>query len=121
MDMSPKKSRGKGANVLPGTSSKELSIIAFANVGAWSRWLAVHHTTEVGVWLKIAKRGSKSPSVTYTEAVEIALAWGWIDGQKGKLDEAWWLQKFTARGSKSIWSKINREKALVLIEAGKMQ
>ena len=71
--------------------------------------------------MKIAKKGSSARSVTYAQALEVALIWGWIDGQKGKLDEAWWLQRFTRRGPKSIWSKINREKAIALIEAGEMK
>ncbi len=71
--------------------------------------------------MKIAKRGCNSPSVTYAQALEVALVWGWIDGQKGKLDDAWWLQRFCPRGPKSIWSKINRDKATVLIEGGKMK
>ena len=66
------------------------------------------------------QEGVGQASITYAEAVDVALAWGWIDGQKGKFDEAWWLQKFTPRGSRSMWSKINREKAIALIAAGKM-
>jgi uncharacterized protein YdeI (YjbR/CyaY-like superfamily) len=73
------------------------------------------------VWLKIAKKDSKEVSVTYAEALELALAWGWIDGQKGKLDDTWWLQRFSRRGPKSIWSKINRDKAVALIDAARMQ
>ena len=98
-----------------------LPVLSFADARAWSRWLASHHASSRGVWLKIAKKGSKSESVTYAEALEVALIWGWIDGQKGKLDDAWWLQRFTPRGPKSIWSKTNREKAVALIEAGKMK
>jgi uncharacterized protein YdeI (YjbR/CyaY-like superfamily) len=104
-----------------GKTSTKLPIVSFADVRAWSKWLASHHASSPGVWLKIAKKGSKSASVTYAEAVEVALAWGWIDGQKGKLDDCWWLQRFTRRGSKSIWSKINREKALALAAAGMME
>jgi uncharacterized protein YdeI (YjbR/CyaY-like superfamily) len=96
-------------------------IVSFVDAAAWSRWLASHHGSSRGVWLKIAKKGSKSASVTYAGALEVALAWGWIDGQKGKLDDAWWLQRFTPRGPKSIWSKINRDKAVALIEAGAMK
>src|SRR5580692_3461449 len=119
--MSPRKSPGKGAASLPGTSSQEPLVLSFPDARAWSRWLAPNHASSPGIWLKIAKKGSKIASVTYAEALEVALAWGWIDGQKGKLDEAAWLQRFTPRGPKSIWSKINREKAVALIEAGKMQ
>ncbi len=104
-----------------GTPTRDLPVLSFADTRAWSRWLASHHASSRGAWLKIAKKGSESESVTYAEALEVALIWGWIDGQKGKLDDAWWLQRFTPRGPKSIWSRINREKAVALIEAGKMK
>jgi uncharacterized protein YdeI (YjbR/CyaY-like superfamily) len=103
------------------TATNDLPVLSFATTRAWSAWLALHHASSRGVWLKIAKKGSKSASVNYAEALEVALVWGWIDGQKGKLDDAWWLQRFTPRGPKSIWSKTNREKAVALIEAGKMK
>jgi uncharacterized protein YdeI (YjbR/CyaY-like superfamily) len=95
--------------------------LSFETPGAWSAWLASHHASSRGLWLRIAKKASKARSVTYAEALDVALAWGWIDGQKGKLDDAWWLQKFTPRGPRSIWSRINREKAMALIEAGTMK
>jgi uncharacterized protein YdeI (YjbR/CyaY-like superfamily) len=82
--------------------------------------LATHHASSRGVWLKIARKGADSPSVTYSEALDDALAWGWIDGQKGKLDDVWWLQRFTPRTAKSPWSKINRANAERLIAAGTM-
>ena len=84
-------------------------------------WLKKHHATSGGLWLKIAKRGAAEPSVTYPEAVEIALCWGWIDGQKKGLDEQHFLQRFTPRRARSIWSKINVDKAEALIAAGRMQ
>jgi uncharacterized protein YdeI (YjbR/CyaY-like superfamily) len=93
---------------------------SFADTEAWSAWLASHHASSRGVWLKIAKKASSTASITYAEALEVALAWGWIDGQKRKLDEASWLQRFTPRAPRSMWSKINREKAIALIAAGKM-
>jgi len=99
----------------------ELPIVSFANARAWSKWLATNHASSRGVWLKIAKKGATSASITYVEALEVALAWGWIDGQKGKLDDAWWIQRFTRRGPKSIRSKVNREKAVALIETGNMK
>ncbi len=71
--------------------------------------------------MQLAKKASGIPSVTYVEAIETALCYGWIDGQKQSHNAEAWLQKFTPRGRKSIWSKINREKALSLIENGKMQ
>lgn len=98
----------------------EMPVISFAETEEWSAWLAARHHTSSGVWIKIAKKGSGQASITYAQALEVALASGWIDGQKGKLDRAWWLQKFTPRGARSMWSKINREKAMALIAAGKM-
>jgi uncharacterized protein YdeI (YjbR/CyaY-like superfamily) len=117
----PKQSGKQRTTALRSSALKQPPIVSFASVGEWSNWLAMHHASSRGVWLKIAKKGSGSPSVTYAEALEVALVWGWIDGQKGKLDDEWWLQKFTPRGPKSIWSKINREKAVALIEAGEMK
>jgi uncharacterized protein YdeI (YjbR/CyaY-like superfamily) len=103
------------------TATKDLPVLSFKDARAWSTWLASRHASSRGVWMKIAKKGATATSANYKEALEVALAWGWIDGQKGKLDDAWWLQKFTPRGSKSSWSKINREKAAALVEAGEMQ
>ena len=98
-----------------------LPTLSFDAPRAFSDWLVDHHGTSRGVWLKLAKKASGSVSITYAEALDVALAWGWIDGQKQRGDEASWLQKFTPRGARSVWSKINREKALALIEAGAMQ
>ncbi len=95
--------------------------LSFADSRSWAAWLAAQHRSSRGVWLKIAKKGSDRDSVTYAEAVEVSLAWGWIDGQKRALDDAWWLQSFTPRAPRSIWSRINREKAVALIEAGEMK
>jgi len=98
----------------------ELPILPFKTQRAFGAWLKKNHGQSPGVWLKLAKQGA-SPSVTYAQALEEALCYGWIDGQKKGFDEHWWLQKFTPRGPRSIWSKINREKALALIGAGRMQ
>jgi uncharacterized protein YdeI (YjbR/CyaY-like superfamily) len=98
----------------------DIPVVSFADAREWSAWLVSHHRSSSGVWLKIAKRASGNVSVTYAEALEIALVWGWIDGQKGTFDAAWWLQKFTPRGARSMWSKINRDKAIALMAAGKM-
>ena len=84
-------------------------------------WLAGYHASSRGIWLRLAREGVGHVSITYAEAIDVALAWGWIDGQKQRGDEASWLQKFTPRAAKSVWSKINREKALTLIDAGAMQ
>ena len=97
-----------------------LPVRTFASQAALAAWLAKNHDKSDGVWLKLAKKGARTPSVTYAEAVEVALAWGWIDGQKQALDDDWWLQKLTRRSAKSLWSKINRDKATALIAAKKM-
>jgi uncharacterized protein YdeI (YjbR/CyaY-like superfamily) len=100
---------------------KGLPVHPFATAAAWSAWLARHHADARGIWMKIPKKGATATGITYAAAIETALAWGWIDGQKDKHDDAWWLQKFTPRGPRSLWSKINREKALALIAAGEMK
>jgi uncharacterized protein YdeI (YjbR/CyaY-like superfamily) len=100
---------------------KDKPVYLFANQKAWATWLAKNHASSSGVWLRIAKKGGDVKSVSYAEALETALCYGWIDGQKQTFDDATWLQKFTPRGAKSIWSKINREKAEQLITSGKMQ
>jgi uncharacterized protein YdeI (YjbR/CyaY-like superfamily) len=93
----------------------------FKNAKAFEAWLKKNHAKSDGLWLQIAKRGAAEPSVTYPEAVEIALCWGWIDGQKKGLDEQHFLQRFTPRRARSLWSKINVGKVAALIEAGRMQ
>jgi uncharacterized protein YdeI (YjbR/CyaY-like superfamily) len=98
----------------------DLPILPFKTQRAFGAWLKKYYAKSPGVWLKLAKQGS-SPSVTYAQALEEALCYGWIDGQKQAFDEDWWLQKFTRRGPRSIWSKINRDKALALTAAGRMQ
>ena len=99
----------------------KLDLAIFDGPRAWAAWLTKHHAVSRGVWLKLAKKSAHTPSVTYAEAVEVALAWGWIDGHKRAHDDKWWLQKFTPRGAKSVWSKINRGKAEALIAAGEMK
>lgn len=93
----------------------------FVNRETWAAWLDKNHRKSGGLWLRLAKKGSGLRSVTYGEALEIALCYGWIDGQKrGESDQAW-LQRFLPRSAKSIWSKINREKARTLIASGRMK
>lgn len=96
-------------------------MLPFASRDAWEGWLAEHHASASGVWLKIAKKGSGIESVSYAEALNVALCYGWIDGQKGSFDETWWLQRFTPRKPRGTWSKINRDKAERLIAAGRMR
>jgi uncharacterized protein YdeI (YjbR/CyaY-like superfamily) len=98
-----------------------LPILSFASRKKWEEWLDEHHQTSKGLWLKIAKKGSETATVSYAEALDAALCQGWIDGQKGAFDDQFWLQKFTPRGPKSTWSKVNREKAQALIQAGRMK
>jgi len=98
-----------------------LPILAFATQHDWEAWLEEHHADTAGLWLKITKKGAAAPSVTYAEALEVALCFGWIDGQKAALDEWHWLQKFTPRRAKSIWSRVNRAKVEALMAAGRMR
>ncbi len=97
-------------------SRAELPIMLFEHQEAWAAWLESNHAESPGLWLRHAKKAAGRASVTYDEALAVALCYGWIDGQKKSYDESSWLQKWTPRGAKSIWSKINREKALKLIE-----
>lgn len=101
--------------------SLELAPTLFKSAKAFEAWLKKNHATSDGLWLKIAKRGSNETSVTYPEAVEIALCWGWIDGQKKSLDDQHYLQRFTPRRVRSVWSRINVNKVQALIDAGRMQ
>lgn len=96
-------------------------VVLFKTREAWERWLRQHHDDAPGVWLRLAKKDSGLTSTSYLEAVEVALCYGWIDGQKRPHDHSCWIQKFTPRGRRSIWSKINREKAEALIRTGRMQ
>jgi uncharacterized protein YdeI (YjbR/CyaY-like superfamily) len=95
-------------------------VLAPASADAWEKWLAANHARSSGVWLRIPKAGAGA-SLTYPAAVEAALTWGWIDGQKRGLDATAWLQRFTPRAARSIWSKINCAKAEALVASGRMQ
>jgi uncharacterized protein YdeI (YjbR/CyaY-like superfamily) len=101
--------------------STDLPLLPFTNKQKWADWLAKQHDQSSGVWLKLAKKDTDIPSVSYEEALDVALCYGWIDGQKKGFDEQYWLQKFTPRGPKSIWSKINTEKVERLIASGEMK
>ena len=93
----------------------------FANQNEWEDWLAKNGSTSTGLWLRLAKKGARQATLTYAQAVEGALCHGWIDGQKQAHSEEYWLQRFTPRSAKSVWSKINKDKAEALIAAGKMR
>ncbi|MBV8947267.1 MAG: YdeI/OmpD-associated family protein [Solirubrobacterales bacterium] len=98
-----------------------LPILEFADRTLWENWLQDHHASSPGVWLRIAKKASGIPTVTHAEALEDALCYGWIDGQRAPHDETFFLQRFTPRRPRSKWSQINREKAIELIELGRMK
>jgi uncharacterized protein YdeI (YjbR/CyaY-like superfamily) len=99
----------------------ELPTLLFATPAELEAWLEDNHAESEGLWLKIAKKGVEPPSVTYGEALELALCFGWIDSQKRGHDERHFLQRFTPRRPRGRWSKINREKAEALIAAGSMR
>jgi uncharacterized protein YdeI (YjbR/CyaY-like superfamily) len=101
--------------------AQSLPRLAFRDQQAWADWLQINHGTSSGLWIQLAKKGSAGRSLSYAEAVEVALCYGWIDGQSKANNATSWLQKFTPRRKRSIWSKINREKAERLISEGRMQ
>ena len=96
-------------------------IVHCADAEEWRRWLDAHASESDGIRLAIAKKGGDYHSVSYAEALDEALCVGWIDGQKWALDEHHFLQNFGPRRARSIWSRINRDKATALIESGRMQ
>lgn len=116
----PKKAGKKSAGSKTAGQDQNVVPRLFKNQSAWSAWLDKNHSRSSGIWLRLAKKNSGLQSVAYVEALETALCYGWIDGHKRPESEQAWLQKFCPRSAKSIWSKINREKALALIRAGSM-
>jgi uncharacterized protein YdeI (YjbR/CyaY-like superfamily) len=101
--------------------TEELPTLLFATPAELESWLADHHAESDGIWLKIAKKGVEETSVSYAEALELALCFGWIDSQKRGFDERHFLQRFTPRRPRGRWSKINREKAEALLAAGSVR
>ena len=99
----------------------DLPVLPFASAGAWERWLEREHARAPGVWLQIAKRQSGIATVTYAEALDVALCFGWIDGQRRGFDATWFLQRFTPRRPGSRWSKINTRHVERLLSAGRMR
>lgn len=100
--------------------SAELPTLLFASQRKWADWLDRYHASSPGIWMRLAKKNGSAISVTYAEALEEALCYGWIDGQKKSGDADTWLQRFTPRRPKSIWSKINCEKAAALEKAKRL-
>jgi uncharacterized protein YdeI (YjbR/CyaY-like superfamily) len=100
---------------------KELPVVSFPSESAWEKWLLKYHESLAGVWIKFAKKQSGIPTVTYAQALDVALCHGWIDGQVKRLDDSYYLQRFTPRTLRSKWSKINCGKAARLLDAGRMR
>jgi uncharacterized protein YdeI (YjbR/CyaY-like superfamily) len=101
--------------------SDPLPVMTFDSTDAWDAWLGAHHADSPGLWLKIAKKGAAGRTISYSEALDVALCHGWIDGQKGRYDDEYWLQRFTPRKPASKWSKINTERVAALIASGRMR
>lgn len=99
----------------------ELPILPFPTIDAWEAWLEREHARAAGVWLQLAKKGTGIATVTYAEALDAALCFGWIDGQVRRFDATWYLQRFTPRRPRSRWSKINVDHAERLIATGRMR
>lgn len=99
----------------------DLPVLPFESAAAFELWLEAEHASAPGVWIRMAKKASGIPSVTWDEAVPVALCFGWIDGQRRGLDETWFLQRFTPRKPRSRWSRINTEHVARLIDAGRMR
>ncbi|GAB3408883.1 YdeI/OmpD-associated family protein [Massilia agilis] len=96
-------------------------VLECSHQAEWAQWLAANHASSAGVWLRHAKKGNPQRTVTYAEALEVALCFGWIDSRKQSAGELHFLQRWTPRSARSIWSKVNREAALRYIEQGRMQ
>jgi uncharacterized protein YdeI (YjbR/CyaY-like superfamily) len=99
----------------------DLPVLPFASAAEWETWLEDNHAEAPGVWLKIAKKASGIATVNAAEAIDVALCFGWIDGQRGRFDDQWFIQRFTPRRARSRWSQINREKVEQLTAAGRMR
>jgi uncharacterized protein YdeI (YjbR/CyaY-like superfamily) len=99
----------------------DLPILAFPDQAAFEAWLEKEHATAPGLYVKLAKKGTGVPSVTYAELVETCLCFGWIDGRGNRLDERFHLQRITPRRPRSIWSQKNVERVEALTEAGRMR
>jgi uncharacterized protein YdeI (YjbR/CyaY-like superfamily) len=101
--------------------SKKLAGLPFKSPKDWEAWLGRNHATSTEVWVKLAKKSSGIPSVTYMEAVDVALCYGWIDGLSKSVDEKFYVQRFTPRTAKSNWSETNCRKVEEFIAQGKMK
>ncbi|HWV84664.1 MAG TPA: YdeI/OmpD-associated family protein [Capillimicrobium sp.] len=102
-------------------TADELPVLRCPDAAAFEAWMEAEHVSAPGVWLEFAKKASGIPTVTYGEALDIALCFGWIDGQTKSVDETWYRQRFTPRRTRSRWSLRNVEKVAELIAAGRMR
>jgi len=100
--------------------AQDEEIMEFLSAAALEDWLISNHASSSGFWLRLKKNAAGEDVLTYAQALDVALCYGWIDARKGKLDDAYWIQRFTPRTARSKWSKVNREKATALIEQGRM-
>ncbi|MGQ2978653.1 MAG: YdeI/OmpD-associated family protein [Polaromonas sp.] len=103
------------------TRHKGEAVLQFRYQAEWALWLDQHHAGKTAVWLRHAKKGAPTATVTNPEALEVALCFGWIDGQRNAESEHYYLQRWCPRGPRSLWSQINRDKALGYIQSGHMQ
>jgi uncharacterized protein YdeI (YjbR/CyaY-like superfamily) len=103
------------------TDKDDLPTRCFASAADFEQWLSAEHTSSAGIWLKIARKGSGVESVDYSQALDVALCYGWIDGQKDTFDDDHWLQRFTPRKPASRWSQVNRQRAEALVKADRMR
>ncbi|HEV3288039.1 MAG TPA: YdeI/OmpD-associated family protein [Streptosporangiaceae bacterium] len=99
----------------------QLPLLCFESVDAWDAWLAEHHDSSPGLWLKIPRKDTGAAGIGYSDALDVALCHGWIDGQKGSHDGGYWRQRFTPRKPGSRWSRINTERVQALTAAGRMR
>ena len=105
----------------PSMADHTLPLITFADAAAFERWLDEHGEASPGAWLRIAKQGAPKPTLTKSDAIDCALAYGWVDGQLGRVDAHFFKTRFTPRRSRSIWSQVNRERVERLEQAGRMR
>ena len=99
----------------------EMDILICRDANEWESWLAEHHSSPDGVWLKIAKQHSGQATVTISDALDVALCYGWIDSQRKPLDDVYYLQRYSQRRAKSPWSRINADRVAMLISTGRMR
>ena len=119
--MKKKNAQPSLAQPSPVLAPDDKPVVAFSLPNLFERWLEKHHSEHGGVWIRFFKVGSGHPSITYAEALDVALCFGWIDGPVRKGDEVSWIHKFTPRGKRSVWSEKNKSHIERLIAEGRMK